>query len=149
MISYFHKQKAGSFREKITIISRQNDEGSKMEYQKILHEIIFEHIRKELSRDYKEIGINKEGEKNIAYKGQYPHMILGNHGMVVALLEIETDESITAERAKRWKELSGLGVKLIIMVPKNMKVKTTELIWNKSLMDKVSLGTYEIVIKMP
>jgi hypothetical protein len=149
MVSYLPKQKAGSFTRQITIISRQNDEGSKMEYQKILHEIIFEHIRKELSRDYKEIGINKEGEKNIAYKGHYPHMILGNHGMVVALLEIETDESITAERAKRWRELSGLGVKLIIMVPKNMKVKTTELIWNKSLMDKVSLGTYEIVIKMP
>jgi hypothetical protein len=35
------------------------------------------------------------------------------------------------------------------MVPKDMKVKVTDLLWAKGLMTKVSLGTYEIAITMP
>jgi hypothetical protein len=35
------------------------------------------------------------------------------------------------------------------MISKEMKVKVTELLWAKGLMDKVSIGTYEIPIKMP
>jgi hypothetical protein len=45
--------------------------------------------------------------------------------------------------------LSRLGAKLILMIPKEMKVKVTELLWAKGLMDKVSTGIYEISIKMP
>jgi hypothetical protein len=76
-------------------------------------------------------------------------MILGNHGMVLALLSVETSESITEERAEFWKTLSSLGTKLIIMVPRNMRVRVTDVLWNKGLMDKVSLGTYDIIINMP
>jgi len=35
------------------------------------------------------------------------------------------------------------------MIPNDMKVKVTELLWAKGLMDKVSIGTYEISLKMP
>jgi len=119
-----------------------------MEYEDLTHEIILKHIAKELSKDYKDIGVNKQGEKNVAYKDHYPDMILGNHGMVLAVLELETEGSVSEKSAERWKTLSQLGVKLIIMVPKAMKVKATDLIWNKGLMGKVSLGTYDIVIKM-
>ena len=119
-----------------------------MEYESLTHDIILEHIRKELSRDYKEIGVNKNNEKNVAYKGHYPDMVLGNHGMVLGILEVETEGSISEKAAERWKDLSKLGVKLIIMVPKATKVKATDLIWNNGLMGKVSLGTYDIVIKM-
>jgi hypothetical protein len=45
--------------------------------------------------------------------------------------------------------LSDLGVKLILMVPKDLKVKATELLWAKGLMGKVSMGTYEISVHMP
>ena len=120
-----------------------------MEYESLIHEIILEHLRKKLTRDYKQIGLNKKGEKKIAYKDHYPNMILGNHGMTLALLEVETEESISQKGVERWKALSKLGLKLIIMVPKDMKVKVTELIWNKGLAGKVSIGTYEIAIKMP
>jgi len=120
-----------------------------MEYQNLIHEMILEHLKKELSKDYKDIGINKCGEKQNAYKGHYPNMILGSHGMTVALLEVETEQSVSEEGAQRWKALSGLGAKLIVMVPKNKKVKATELIWDKGLAGKVSIGTYEIAIKMP
>ena len=119
-----------------------------MEHEDITHDIMLEHIKKELSKDYKEISVNKHGEKNVAYKDNYPDMILGNYGMVLSLLELETEQSISEERAERWKTHSKLGAKLIIMVPKNMKVKATDLIWKKGLMGKVSLGTYEIIIRM-
>ncbi len=120
-----------------------------MEYADLIHEIILEHLKKRLSREYKEIGINKLGEKNGEYKGHYPDMILGNHGMVLALLEVETTESISEKEAERWKALSDLGAKLILMVPKDLRVKVTELLWAKGLMGRVSIGTYEILVHMP
>jgi hypothetical protein len=120
-----------------------------MEYDDLIHEMILEHLRKRLSREYKELGINKPGEKKVEYKGHYPDMILGSHNMILAILEVETDKSISEKQAEKWKAVSGLGVKLILMIPKDMKVKVTELLWAKGLMDKVSLGTYEISLKMP
>ncbi|MGB9716652.1 MAG: hypothetical protein ACPL1G_09650 [Thermodesulfovibrionales bacterium] len=120
-----------------------------MEYAELVHEIILEQVRRKLSRDYKEIGINKAGEKKVEYKGHFPDMVLGNHGIILAILEVETAESISEKSAERWKTLSDLGVKLILMVPKDMKVKATELLWSKGLMGKVSIGTYEIAITMP
>ena len=120
-----------------------------MEYEDLVHKIILEHLKKVLSRDYKEIRVNQLGEKTNAYKDHYPDMILGNHGMVLAILEVETEGSISEKVLERWEPMSKLGVKLIIMVPRDMKVKATDLIWNNGLMGKVSLGTYEIAIKMP
>lgn len=120
-----------------------------MEYADLIHEIILEQVKRKLLRDYKEIGINRAGEKKVEYKGHYPDMVLGNHGMVLAILEVETAESINEKAAERWKSLSDLGVKLILMVPKDMKVKVTELLWAKGLMGKVSMGTYEISVTMP
>ncbi len=120
-----------------------------MEYRELIHEMILENTTKQLSREYKEIRINKQDEKKAEYKGLYPDMILGNHGLVLALVEVETEESISERQAENWKALSGLGVKLILMIPRNMKIKVTDLLWAKGLMDKVSIGTYEISIKMP
>jgi len=120
-----------------------------VEYADLVHEIILEQIKRRLSRDYKEIGVNRAGEKKVEYKGFYPDMVLGNHGVILALLEVETAQSISEKGAEKWKELSDLGVKLILMVPKDMKVKATELLWSKGLMGTVSLGTYEISITMP
>ncbi len=120
-----------------------------MEYGNLIHEIILEQVKRRLSRDYKEIMVNKQGEQKAEYRGYYPDMILGNHGMILALLEVETAESISEKQAENWGKLSGLGVKLILMVPKDMKVKVTDLLWAKGLMTKVSLGTYEIAITMP
>ncbi len=120
-----------------------------MEYKDLLHEIIVEHLRKRLSKEYKEISINKAGEKKAEYKGHYPDLILGNHGIVLAIVDVETDDSISLQQAERWRSLAGLDAKLILMIPKEMKMKVTDLLWAKGLMDKVSIGTYEISIKMP
>jgi hypothetical protein len=120
-----------------------------MEYGDLIHEMILEHLRRTLSRDYKEISFNKKREKKAEYKGHYPDMILGNHGMVLSLLKIETAESISEKETENWKDLTGLGVKLVLMVPKEMKVRVTDLLWNKGLLDKVSIGTYGISVTMP
>jgi len=120
-----------------------------MEYGDLLHEMILEHLKRKLSRDYKEIGLNKKGENKVEYKGHYPDMILGNHGMVLALLKLETPDSVFEKEAEEWKSLSSLGVKLILMVPKEMKVRLADFLWSKGLLDKVSIGTYEISISMP
>ena len=120
-----------------------------MEYGDLIHEIILEHLKRRLSREYKEIGVNRTGERKAEYRGHYPDMILGNHGMILALLEVETAESISEKRVEKWKVLSDLDVKFILMVPKDMKVKATDLLWSKGLMGKVSMGTYEISVNMP
>lgn len=120
-----------------------------MEYKDLLHEIIIEHLRKRLSREYKEISVNRDGEKKAEYKGHYPDLILGNHGIVLAVVDVETADSISAQQAERWKSLAELDVKLVLMIPKEMKMKVTDLLWAKGLMDRVSIGTYEISINMP
>ena len=106
------------------------------------------HLNERLSRDYNDIRINLEGDKN-EFNGRYPDLILGNHGHVLALMEVETKGSITPEKANEWKTLSGLGARLIIMVPKASKAKAVDLLWKQGLAGKVSVGSYDINISMP
>ncbi|GAB4538800.1 MAG: hypothetical protein Fur0020_07730 [Thermodesulfovibrionia bacterium] len=120
-----------------------------MQDERLFHDWIIAHMRQRLSRDYKEIRINLEGERKNEFKGLYPDLILGNHGMVLSVMEVETEGSLTDKKAEEWKALSGLGVKLIIMVPKASRAKTLELLWRLGIADRVSVGTYEININMP
>lgn len=79
-----------------------------MEYGNLIHEIILEQVKRRLSRDYKEIMVNKPGEQKAEYRGHYPDMILGNHGMILAILEVETAESISEKQAKTGESSQGL-----------------------------------------
>ncbi len=111
-----------------------------MQNEKLVHDLIVDHLKRKLARDYKEVTVNAEGN---------PDMVLANHGLVLANLEVETDSTISPEKADEWKGLAQPGTKLILMVPKNSKAKVTDLLWQKGIMDKVSVGSYEIVISMP
>jgi len=111
-----------------------------MQNEKLVHDLIVEHLKRKLSRDYKEVTVNPEGT---------PDMVLANHGLVLANLEVETDGTITQDKANKWKGLVLPGTKLVLMVPKNSKARVTELLWQNGIMDKVSVGSYEIVINMP
>lgn len=64
------------------------------------------------------------------------------------MVEVETENSITIEKAEEWKAVAEKN-KLYLIIPKNAKVKATELLWQKGIGDKVAVGTYEIVINMP
>jgi hypothetical protein len=111
-----------------------------MNNEKLTHDLIVDHMRHKFSRDYKEVKVNPQGN---------PDLILGNHGLVLANVEVETDSTINTEKAVEWKAMAGQGVKLILMVPKNSRVKVTELLWENGIMDRVSVGSYEIAINMP
>ena len=76
-------------------------------------------------------------------------MILSNHGLVLAAVEVETESSITPEKAEKWKSLAQPGSKLIVMVPKSSRVKVMEMLWQKGIADRVGVGTYDIAITMP
>lgn len=111
-----------------------------MESEKLIHDLIVDRSRGKFSGEYKEIKVNPDGS---------PDIILANHGITLAVVEVETEKSITPEKAEKWKEIAQSGPRLILMVPKNVKVKATELLWQKGIADRVGVGSYEIVINMP
>ena len=120
-----------------------------MKDEKLIHEWMVSFLRDRLSRDYDDIKINLEGEDKNEFNGHHPDLILGNHGLVLAIMEVETESSITPEKADDWKILSGLGAKLILMVPKSSKAKMLDLLWKHGIADKTSVGSYEISVNMP
>lgn len=119
-----------------------------MKNEELIHDWMVSHLKERLARNYNDIKVNLEGEKN-EFKGHYPDMVLANHGMVLAVMEVETEGSITPEKADEWKVLAGLGAKLIVMVPKRAKAKVIDLLWKQGLADKASVGSYELNISMP
>jgi hypothetical protein len=114
-----------------------------------IHDWLVTYLKQRLSRDYDDISINLKGEKKAEVKGHFPDLILGNHGMELAIVKVETERNITPEKADEWEALSGLGVKLIIIAPGAMKSKIIDQLWKKGIVDKVSVGSYDINIKMP
>ncbi len=111
-----------------------------MDNEKLLHDLIVDYLKQKLSKEYKEIKINPSGN---------PDLILCNHGLILAVLEVETESSITPEKAEKWKEMLQADSKLILMAPKNAKVKVMELLWQKGIADRVGVGSYEIAVNMP
>ncbi|MBI4844003.1 MAG: hypothetical protein HY809_06745 [Nitrospirae bacterium] len=120
-----------------------------MENDKLFHDWAVGYLKQKLSRSYNDVKINLEGEKKNEFEGHYPDIILGNHGLVLAVMEVETEKSVTPERAEEWKKLATLGAKLIVMVPKASKAKVVELLWKVRLADKAAVGTYEFNVSMP
>jgi len=111
-----------------------------MERQRLVHDLIVDSLRGKFSKEYREIMVNPEGG---------PDIVLASHGLTMAMVEVETEGSITPEKAGKWKDMVRSGAKLILMVPKHTKVKTTELLWKQGIADRVGVGSYEIVITMP
>ncbi|KAF0182112.1 MAG: hypothetical protein FD164_1345 [Nitrospirae bacterium] len=111
-----------------------------MNNEKLVHDLIVDTMRRKYARDYKEIVVDENA---------CPELILKNHGLVLAVVSVETDSTISPEKADRWKEVVEEGNKLILMVPKNARVRVTDILWQKGIMDRVSVGSYEIAITMP
>lgn len=120
-----------------------------MKNENLIHDWMVSYLKDRLSRDYDDIRINLAEEKNNEFKGHHPDLILMNHGMILSIMEVETEGSITPEKADEWKTLSGLGAKLILMIPKTSRAKIIDLLWKKGLADKTSVGSYEITVAMP
>ena len=111
-----------------------------MNNEKLIHDWMVDFLKHKFGREYKEIKVNPGGD---------PDLILANHGLVLSVVEVETEGSITPEKAEAWKQTLQVGSKLILMVPKNTKAKVMELLWQKGIADRVGVGSYDIVINMP
>ncbi len=111
-----------------------------MKNEDIMHDVMVSYLKQRFARDYKEVKVNPEGS---------PDLVLSNHGLVLAVVEVETEKSMTGEKGEQWRAMTQSGTKLIIMVPKNSKVKAMEILWQKGIADKVGVGSYEIAVTMP
>lgn len=111
-----------------------------MDNEQLMRDLIIERLKGRFSGQYREITFNEGGS---------PDLILANHGMTLVVVQVETESSITPERAKKWGEMAQSGSKLILMVPKNARVKAMELLWKSGIADRVGLGSYDISIQMP
>ncbi len=120
-----------------------------MKNDKLIHDWMVYYLKNKLSRNYDEVKANIEGEETVEYKGSHPDLILSNHGLVMAVMRVETEGSISPERAEEWKELSSLGAKLILMVPRTSKAKVVDLLWKNNIVDKAAVGSYDINVSMP
>ena len=91
--------------------------------EKLVHDLIVDYMKEKFAREYKEITINPFGS---------PDLVLANYGLTLAVVEVETENSMTPEKAEKWKAVAEKN-KLFLMIPKNAKVKTTELLWQKGI----------------
>ena len=67
-----------------------------MTKEAFFHDWLFSYLQGRLARDYKEILANSTEEHQHEFNGHYPDLILANQGMVLAIMEVETEESIIA-----------------------------------------------------
>ncbi len=115
----------------------------------MIHDWMISYLKNRLSRDYDDIKINLEKDRSNEFNGHYPDLILENHGLVLAVVEVETEKTISAEKAEEWKAMAGLGAKLILMVPRSLKPRVLDILWKSGMADKASVGSYEMNVQMP
>lgn len=117
--------------------------------KELMHDWMVSYLEQKLSRDYESVKVNMQGEKKYAFNNGYPDLILGNHGFVMAVVEVETEETVSFEKAEEWKALARGGTKLIVMVPHALKAKAVDLLWRTGIADRAAVGTYGITVNMP
>ena len=88
-----------------------------MQNEKLIHDWMVSYLKDRLSRDYNEIKANPGEEKDNEFNGHYPDLILGNHGLVLAVMEVETENSITSEKAEEWKTRMGSPMHMTKIYP--------------------------------
>jgi len=116
--------------------------------EQFLHDWVIRKIREKYSRQYSEVHINPGDEKNRDHKGKYPDAVMVNYGQVIQIVEVETRETINTERVPKWKELSELGIKFSLLVPKEMQSEARDICWKNGLAAKVNLGAFEVSINI-
>lgn len=112
--------------------------------EQFLHDWVIRKVHEKYSREYSQVHINPGDEKNYEYNGAYPDIIFENYGQIVQIAEVETMETITEQRAEKWKDLSELGAKLSLLVPKNMQNAARDICWKSGLVAKVNIGSFDV-----
>ena len=112
--------------------------------EQFLHDWVIRKVQEKYSKLYSEVHINPGGDKNYEYNGSYPDIVVVNYGQTVQIVEVETRETINNERAAKWKEMSELGVKLSLLVPKEMQKAARDICWKGGLVAKVNIGSFDV-----
>lgn len=116
--------------------------------EQFLHDWVIRKLEERYSRQFSNVHINPGAEKNFEHEGHYPDAVLENYGQVVQIVEVETKETINENRVPKWKELSELGVKLSLLVPKDMQGKARDLCFKNGLAAKVNIGSFDVELKI-
>lgn len=116
--------------------------------EQFLHDWVIRKLRDKYSRLYSEVHINPGDEKNFGHGGGYPDAVLVNYGQVVQIVEVETRETINSGRVDKWKGLSELGVKLSLLVPKDLQGTTRDICWKNGLAAKVNISTFDVQLNI-
>ncbi len=116
--------------------------------EQFLHDWVIRKVKEKYSRLYSEVHINPGEEKNFEHKGKYPDVVIINYGQVIQILEVETRETINTNRVQKWKDLSDLGVKLSLLVPRELQGAARDICWKNGLAAKVNIGSFEVVLNV-
>lgn len=111
-----------------------------MSVERHLKELLIYHLKQKLSRLQQELEPVQKTP---------PDLKILSYGIVIGYIDIITEKEVFQERIEKWKELLSQGNKLIIVVPKDEKLKLTETLWKEGIAEKISIGTYEIVLTLP
>lgn len=92
------------------------------------HDEVIESIRKGLSQNYT-VYINPSSSKTFSVAGVYPDVVVcsKNENRALFIIEVETDESITAGAAFQWQKYSKLPYTFYIVVPE-IKIQEAKLL---------------------
>jgi len=112
--------------------------------EQFLHDWVIRKVHEKYSKLYSEVHINPGEENNYDYKEVYPDIVVENYGQVVQIIEVETAETINQDRIQKWKDLSELGVKLSLLVPKDQQNKARDICWKGGLVAKVNIGSFDV-----
>ncbi len=111
-----------------------------MSTEKYLKELLIQQLKQKMSRTGQDLAPVEEPP---------PDLKIMSYGMVIGYIDIVTEMDINPDRIAKWKGIVLKGNKLIILVPKEEKLKITETLWKEGLAEKVSIGTYEINLFLP
>jgi hypothetical protein len=116
--------------------------------EQFLHDWVIRKIKDKYSKIYKEVHINPGEEKNFQLKEHYPDVVFVNYGQVVLIAEVETQETVNEEEAKEWKELSNLGVQLVLLVPKEMQNAARDICWKGGIAAKIKISFFDVSLNI-
>ncbi|GAB6182952.1 hypothetical protein JCM13991_06930 [Thermodesulfovibrio hydrogeniphilus] len=111
-----------------------------MSMERHLKELLIHHIKQKLIKVKQDLELVQEPP---------PDLKILSYGMTIGYIDIITEKEINPDRLEKWKQLISDGNKLVILLPKEEKLKITELLWKEGLAEKVSVGTYEISLFLP
>ena len=116
--------------------------------EQLLHDWVIRKIKDKYSRLYKEVHTNPGDEKGFEFKGHYPDVVFVNYGQVVLIAEVETEETINQEEVEEWKQLSSLGVQLVLLVPKEMQSAARDICWKSGIAARVKIGFFDVMLNI-